>query len=96
MWYMFRSEESLVRQVSSHPGGMNHPCNQCGKCFSRKGHLARHVTIHTGVRKQLHVSMVISVVFCRNSLGRPNEDPHGGKPFQCDLCGKVFSETELI
>ncbi|NP_001119897.1 uncharacterized protein isoform X1 [Danio rerio] len=76
------------RRLQTKPG---FKCSQCGKSFSREGHLESHMRIHTGE----------TPFTCKQCGKRFNQKGNlyshmkihsGESPFRCQQCGKSFNQ----
>src|SRR4029434_122074 len=91
-----RSTSSKVApNPSSQQEGANdkrsHHCTQCGKSFTREGHLKLHQVIHTGERPY-NCTQCGKSFNQEGSLKRHERIHTGEKPYNCTQCGKSFSE----
>ncbi|KAM4794618.1 uncharacterized protein WCC33_019343 [Rhinophrynus dorsalis] len=66
-------------------------CSDCGKCFTRKAHLVRHLMIHTGV-KQFRCSECGKLFMRKTDLDIHQRIHTGEKPYVCSNCGKCFTQ----
>jgi len=87
---LFKEELATHKKVV-HP--VRHACDLCGKTFSRKNDLSRHLMLHSGERKY-------SCTFCDSKfIGSGDLHKHvrihtGEKPYKCKFegCGKSFTQ----
>lgn len=71
-------------------GEKPYDCKVCGKDFSHKGDLTRHLRIHTGEKP--YRCMTCGKSFAHKSNLTQHLRRHTGeKPFECSDCGKTFS-----
>ncbi|XP_075118250.1 uncharacterized protein LOC142189485 [Leptodactylus fuscus] len=68
------------------------PCPECGKYFTHKSDVVRHMTSHTG-EKPFSCSECEKSFGRRSNLLRHLETHTGEKPFLCTDCGKCFNRN---
>uniref|UniRef100_A0A3P8ZN64 C2H2-type domain-containing protein n=1 Tax=Esox lucius TaxID=8010 RepID=A0A3P8ZN64_ESOLU len=80
-------EHRLKLSITEKPG----TCPVCGKTFKQKGHLTRHIRIHTG-----EISFSCSDCgkrFSQKDLSKHKLTHKVEKPFSCGDCGKNFRQN---
>uniref|UniRef100_A0A4W6DXE0 C2H2-type domain-containing protein n=1 Tax=Lates calcarifer TaxID=8187 RepID=A0A4W6DXE0_LATCA len=79
----------IVEKCHCSIGKKTFKCSECGKKFSLKGSLQRHIRVHTGEKP-------FSCSVCGKKFGRKQHlQEHviihtGEQPFSCTVCGKKF------
>ncbi|XP_056589516.1 gastrula zinc finger protein XlCGF7.1-like isoform X2 [Triplophysa dalaica] len=70
-------------------------CPQCGKIFTRKSKLNRHIKIHTGERP--YTCDQCGMTFIRNfHLQRHMKIHTGERSYRCDQCGRTFTRKDHL
>src|SRR5262249_22951201 len=89
------NEEDPSQEVG-HVKEKPHKCSECGKAFSRKDHLSRHMIIHNEQRP--YSCRICARAFSQKVYLTRHEQTHGAeKPFSCSACGKRFlRKQELV
>ena len=70
-------------------------CNLCGKVFSRRDNLERHLSNHQG--EKLFICDFCGKSFLRKSYLKLHHRIHSGeRPFQCGVCGRSFTRDDHL
>lgn len=70
-------------------------CNLCGKVFSRRDNLERHLSNHQG--EKLFICNFCGKSFLRKSYLKLHHRIHSGeRPFQCGVCGRSFTRDDHL
>ena len=86
--------ENLKQHISIvHEGNKNFECEKCGKCFSIKGLLKRHIK---AVHEKSYTcdtcgKSFSSIAYLKHHISSVHD---GEKKFECEHCGKLFAHRE--
>lgn len=84
--------EMLPTQIHYHKGNRRpYTCEICNKSFLQRGHITRHIRIHTCEKP--FTCEICNKGFSRNENLKTHVNTHiGYKPYKCDICSKDFSQ----
>ena len=92
----FRWDSGLYKHmITTHSGRKSHQCSVCGKQFSGKFYLTRHMAIHSD--DKLHCCSTCGRGFNdKGSLNRHFLMHTGEKKYTCKICTKCFTRLENL
>ena len=91
---LVRSEEQSMEQQGD-IGRAAHECAVCGRAFTQKASLTKHLLTHTGEKE--HQCAVCGKAFGqKGSLTRHLPTHTGVKVHMCTLCSKAFTRKEHL
>ncbi|XP_038671441.1 zinc finger and BTB domain-containing protein 12-like [Scyliorhinus canicula] len=88
----FQHPEHLVAHMKAHKLFM---CPRCGKVFSQRVNLARHIHVHTGIKPYL--CTVCGKTFTQNRSLKDHMNLHSGaRPHHCHYCNMSFAHKPAL
>ncbi|XP_067865464.1 zinc finger and BTB domain-containing protein 12-like isoform X2 [Heterodontus francisci] len=88
----FQHPEQLVAHMKVHKLFM---CPRCGKVFSQRVNLARHVHVHTGIKPYLCTTC--GKTFTQNRSLKDHMNLHSGaRPHHCHYCNMSFAHKPAL
>lgn len=70
-------------------------CKDCGKSFTQRSHLTRHIQVHTGAEPFRCDECGKSFRY-KDNLTRHKRTHTDAKPFRCNECGKSFTRRSTL
>ena len=94
---ILQSSNELFLSRDHEEGNKSLKCNDCGKTFSQKGDLNRHIrSVHEG-KKPFKCNICGTAFPYTHSLNRHLRSVHEGKkPFKCNVCGAKFFQNDQL
>ncbi|XP_077111597.1 uncharacterized protein LOC143767274 [Ranitomeya variabilis] len=90
-----KSHRRALDHETAYTGEKPFSCSECGKGFTKKSHLDRHLLIHTE-EKPFSCSECGKCFTHRSSLVEHQMVHTGEKPFPCSECGKGFTNKSHL
>ncbi|XP_067829950.1 zinc finger and BTB domain-containing protein 12-like [Heptranchias perlo] len=88
----FQHPEHLVAHMKAHKLFM---CPRCGKVFSQRVNLARHIHVHTGIKPYL--CTICGKTFTQNRSLKDHMNLHSGdRPHHCHYCNMSFAHKPAL
>lgn len=89
--YSFKTQSNLFRHKEYH-GGIQFPCNVCGRVYPTNSTLRAHSITHSDLRP--HACPLCDKTFKRNQDLKFHINQHtGARPYQCPYCPKAFASS---
>ncbi|XP_056588272.1 zinc finger protein 501-like isoform X1 [Triplophysa dalaica] len=94
--HLITGEQSLnCLKTEKNKDKNSHMCPQCGKIFTYKSNLNRHMKVHTGERPY-RCDQCGLTVNRESNLNRHMRIHTGEKSYKCDQCGKIFVRKDHL
>ena len=92
------SKNIIEHYETQHPDKKVFPCETCGKLFTRKYNLERHIKeAHTKTKEdQIGCSHCEYKTFRKSDLDRHIESIHNKSNFACSMCEKSFNRKDNL